>query len=492
MPSSKWSFMQAMHRHIAERQFLASGVGLAGQPKFFFETFPITVLMEIFAYVPTNELLEFLDSDPVFQYRFFGTPRPESLRGLVVLEPTADVMLLMLEREFGLTNDVTKAQCMQPLREETTKAFAKWRLAVRDGVAEVKAVLEKLLTSPMDAYLQPGWSLAGGVVFRIDPETSILQYASLIETFGDKIGWRSVVCAEAHAIAVGRPNQGTYVSAFIRGVAVEFAGPRHSCFIVDSNGKSANDGAVFLPSLYAQERNYPVDFSLIQRKIVYEDYEAALAVEHEGGLDMTVRLYRMRVDAADGVQQAFLPRPSFTRTTDFSIMQTEVLFASRIDRAWLSERLAVCVVWREKRVVGELHVETEAPATFRKPPSRDATYVDSYSFGVIRAVDTNTLERVSFMTNEFTLFPNAQTSSRNFTQTWSASGSTLRCDAVCSSGNVSERRIMIISLETGKIKFARYSLGRLPGSWTANRVDLLHVPTTGFYQQGTAGFATKM
>jgi hypothetical protein len=188
--SYKWSFMREMHAYIANKEFLIAGnPDRPNLPSFFFYTAPVNVLISILDDLSTDSLIAWLQSDNLLAYRFLNGAWPSeadrsnrsALMNRNVLRPIPDVMLLLLEREFGITGNRTKMLCLPQFRETLANDFKSWSDTV--DVSGVKSLFDRMFFGP--AF--PRWVLpVGGVVFQHSTDdalyfTSLVKYASAIE-----------------------------------------------------------------------------------------------------------------------------------------------------------------------------------------------------------------------------------------------------------------------------------------------------------------------
>jgi hypothetical protein len=127
------------------------------------ETFyfaPIEFLVMAFEDVPTKDLINLISEDELLSYRLLGREFPPAttmrLAGMKRLidfngmTPKADVMLLLLRREFGLTADERYIACLQQFRAKLVADFTEW-LNFGDGktVAGVAKLFNAMFFEPV-------------------------------------------------------------------------------------------------------------------------------------------------------------------------------------------------------------------------------------------------------------------------------------------------------------------------------------------------------
>jgi alpha-amylase/alpha-mannosidase (GH57 family) len=96
-----------------------------------------------------------------------------------VIEPVADVMLMILEREFGITGNRDKMLCLEQFRDRLQRDFFTW---IREG--SINSVQQLLFSLINDAEPNKrSYVISGGVVFRHNPADDSLSFTSVVALY---------------------------------------------------------------------------------------------------------------------------------------------------------------------------------------------------------------------------------------------------------------------------------------------------------------------
>jgi hypothetical protein len=255
--SFAWKFMREAHSHVADGQFLAAAnPDRPNLPAYFFYSAPLAVVLNILSEVSTETTLDWLRDDNLLAYRFLGAPWPvertnaAALMDRALTKPVPNVMLALLEREFGVTGDTEKMQCVQQFRGVLREHFGTW--VATAGVDGVKSLFDRMFRGPAfgDYVL-----VAGGVVFK---ETDgKLLFTSVVEYHVR--GSEAAFGVIPNVLRSGRNNGGSarlvahsLVRNVLVGVAAYLFGNRNVYYF--GNFRQIDGSYTFDPSMYELER----------------------------------------------------------------------------------------------------------------------------------------------------------------------------------------------------------------------------------------------
>jgi hypothetical protein len=426
MSESLWNFMREAHAQVDKKKFLAAGTpDRPNLPTYFFYSAPVLVVKTILSSVSTETTLAWLREDDLLAYRFLGAPWPETrsnataLMNRAIFKPVADVMLMLLEREFGITADTDKMQCVEQFQPLLQTHFLSWVNSA--GVAGVAAVFDRLFYG---AAFDNAYLVAGGVVFT--EKKGRLAYTSVLafcargaETeFVDALAKRSYTDTvyfgpmrefgtEVHASASVR-NIVTVVEFRWAGWMTLFS----LCGDVDptrirhqfdagvyerrrTDAGSYGTAPITRLQLYATENARPVIVAM-GRKLMYADYECAVWM-HMPAIGAYITIVNRFVPEQD-VPEAVLAidEPGLLRYeigerqayNGFGFILGRVF---RLDRVRSGDRFSLAVIWGRatdayldvvtSRVDGSMYVAARYPIPIHL---RDRS--KSASAGIVRFV----------------------------------------------------------------------------------------------------------
>ncbi len=342
--------MQEMHSFVR-----AGGrAELDSMPAQFFWTAPMLVLLRIFEAVDTETLIEWLTSDELYEYRFLGGPfpadrtNPRTLYRNAIYKQNAgmrrepDVMRMLLEREYGLTSNPEKSQCLLQFRERSTKAFADWMRKIGSDVAPLRELLFSLLFEELATIVRPPDVLHGGIVFTVDAITRTVVWLPLLE-YMRKVPtgiWAPVVAIEAHPpLLVGS-------SVSLRGI---HRGMLFSLDLVDGNSTYDVMNFEGSASLYRQTRVREPDVNTALP--LFRDYEC------------TVQLLNDGADLGISYTGAFEASYTYTQNTQDDAI---VISVHRADYVWESVPLSIVVIWEKGSRYGYTLISLSVDKQFRR------------------------------------------------------------------------------------------------------------------------------
>lgn len=126
----------------------------------------------------TEDIIDLMRGNERFAYAFMGAEKPKATELDVAgdeYEPTSRLMLMLLEREYGLTETKEKCQCLNQFASVAAYSFGKWLKSTqpqnekieywnKNTIDSVKKLLDTLLYG---APPEPtGYLVAGGIIFR--------------------------------------------------------------------------------------------------------------------------------------------------------------------------------------------------------------------------------------------------------------------------------------------------------------------------------------
>jgi hypothetical protein len=139
---------------------------------------PEQMIMDFFSKMKTEDIINLIRTDEYLSYVFMGGVKPKKDDPGVVedeVTPTSRLMLLLLEREYGLTNNRKKCMCSFQFSQAAAESFTDWLKSTqpeseqfdyenKETIAAVKALLFKILYGPPPTTNT--FFVAGGIMFR--------------------------------------------------------------------------------------------------------------------------------------------------------------------------------------------------------------------------------------------------------------------------------------------------------------------------------------